>query len=603
MTEPREPAFPQPEGTTPVVPSSPAGEWPQPPAAASFPPPPTPGGAFAGTVPPLPPLPGVPPVPPPLPPAAEPTWADPAGAAARPTWSDPVPEAPDEAVAPSWAEPSAAEQTPAVSAHSAEPSASEPGAPQTTEAAEPVPVAVWGTPSPVEPEPAAGAASEESPVAEALPVPDAVVAPDDQSVPATVETEPAPIASWGEPTASSAPSADAAPTWTQPVSQEAAPVPAWSAVPGDAESTAPSDLAEAAVAAPEAPAVPEAPVSATPVPEPIAAAEPEASAEAASVVDEPSVGVDDAQVDGAQALPVADEPEAPADVAAQAPSAALPSVPAWTQPEPVAPEPIAAQEPDEAAALLPPAPLPAAPMPAPPAPGDWGQPAADGFADDDAIFRPYPGAAVPAAEEQAVSEEERRLAAERAARRAASEAALTATVAAPGPIAAADAASTPIPEPVAPVTVVKRTTDGFWGSLGLFLVRLVMAGIFGIRGVQMLLDTAAAHKLFSSTVLPMPTTMALVTAVACVLIAVSMVLGLATRYSGLGAALIAGGSLGLVYWGPWSVFVPNQFGFLGEGELLMAVVGLLLLFIGGGGWSLDRGLRSARERDKAERTA
>lgn len=537
MTEPREPEFPQPEGATPVVPSSPAGEWPQPPAAASFPPPPTAGGAFAGAVPPLPPVPGVPPVPPPAP---QPVWADPAGAAATPTWSNPVPE-PVEEPAPTWAEPTAVISTSEPQTEApVDPVVPEASAiPATEDVAEPVPVAVWGTPSPVEPEPAVAepeAASEEPVVAEALPIPEAVVAPDDQSVPATVETEPTPVASWGE-----------------------------SSVPS--------------------PSMDEVPVSATPVPEPVAA-----QTEPTAVIAQPA----------GEAVAEVDEPSATTAAETASATAALPTVPVWTQPEPAQPEPLAAAEP---AVLLPPAPPAVASMPAPPAPDPWSQPAGADLADDEAIFRPYPGAPAPAAEEQAVSEEERRLAAERAARRAASEAALTATIAAPGPMAAADAASTPIPEPVAPVTVVKRTTDGFWGSLGLFLVRLVMAAIFGIRGVQMLLDTTAADKLFSSTVLPMPTTMALVTSVACVLIAVSMVLGLATRYSGLGAALIAGGSLGLVYWGPWSVFVPNQFGFLGEGELLMAVVGLLLLFIGGGGWSLDRSLRSARERDKAERAA
>jgi uncharacterized membrane protein YphA (DoxX/SURF4 family) len=327
----------------------------------------------------------------------------------------------------------------------------------------------------------------------------------------------------------------------------------------------------------------------------------------------------------------------------------LPSVPAWVPPPaPVEPEPVAevappVEAPAEAFAgeggvdaaeptvvapglpLAPPAPpalpaqaFPPAPEPVmtPPAPDStaafqapavvaqaatsvWGDPApsGDSFAEGSDIFRPRPSPER-SADAQAVSEEERRLAAERAARRDARAAAFTApTVAAP---------ATPALQPVvAPVAAAparqKRTTDGAGASLGLFLVRVSLAAIFGIHGVQMLLDSATAQKLFAGTVLPMPATFALVTSIASVLIAVSMLMGLATRFSAAGAALIAAGSLALVYWGSWGVFAPGQFGFLGEGQLLIATVGLLLVFIGGGGWSLDHSLRAARQRDKATR--
>lgn len=342
------------------------------------------------------------------------------------------------------------------------------------------------------------------------------------------------------------------------------------------------------------------------------------------------------------------EPAAPPPVEAapSLPGPSLPSVPAWmAPPTPPAPEPVAdpvvveevatpasADEADEqpqdtapglapAPGLLLPPPPPAhsfPPAPTPPAPEltttegaandevtqvapTWGgtptnEPAVAASSD---IFRPYPGAAAAAATDaQAVTEEERRLAAERAARRDARAAALTATAVAP-----ATPAASPAPAPVVavPTREVRRTTDGFWASLGLFLVRLVMAAIFGIHGVQMLVQTAATQALFGGTILPMPATLGLVTAVASVLIAISMLLGLATRYSAIGAALIGVGSLALVYWGSWGVFAPGQFGFLGEGVLLVTAVGLLLTFIGGGSWSLDHSLRAARHRDKATR--
>ncbi len=211
----------------------------------------------------------------------------------------------------------------------------------------------------------------------------------------------------------------------------------------------------------------------------------------------------------------------------------------------------------------------------------------------DAIFRPPTPTSGPSPEPtrlEPLSEEEQKLAAERAARRDARVAAL----AAPAPM--------PVVAP-APVVVHKRTNDKFWGALGLFLLRLVLAGIFAVRGLNILTDIPAAQAQFATTIIPEPGIMAIVTGVACELIALALLLGLLTRVAGLGIALIAGGALAFVYWGTWSVFVPGRPGFLGEYELLLATVGLLLLLIGGGGWSLDRAFRAGRERDKRERAA
>ncbi len=210
----------------------------------------------------------------------------------------------------------------------------------------------------------------------------------------------------------------------------------------------------------------------------------------------------------------------------------------------------------------------------------------------DGIFRPASPSSSPSPEPtrmEQLSDEEQKLAAERAARRDARAAAL----AAPAPV--------PLATP-APVIVHKRTNDKFWGALGLFLLRIVLAGIFAVRGLNILTDIPAAQAQFAKTVIPQPEIMAIVTGVAAELIALSLLLGLLTRFAGLGIALIAAGALVFVYWSPnWSPFVAGQPGFLGEYELLLAAVGLLLLLIGGGGWSLDRSFRAGRERDKRER--
>ncbi len=216
-------------------------------------------------------------------------------------------------------------------------------------------------------------------------------------------------------------------------------------------------------------------------------------------------------------------------------------------------------------------------------------PPAVAVAPTESIFRaPSPQSPEPRPESsptEELSEEEQKLAAERAARREARAAALAATTPAPAAI----------PEPV---IILTRSTDKFWGAVGLFLLRLVVAAIFAIRGLGILTDIPAAGELFAKTIIPEPQIMAIVTGVASLLIALSMVLGLLTRVSGLGVTLIAAGALAFVYWGNWSPFVAGQPGFLGELELLLAAVGLLFLTVGGGGWSLDRSFRAGRERDR-----
>lgn len=354
---------------------------------------------------------------------------------------------------------------------------------------------------------------------------------------------------------------------------EAAPEPAEEAVVPVAEErtdllAAPIEGAEAyaPVAPAEEPAPSEVPEAVAPVEEPASSEVPEA--------DEPVEDVAPAEVPEA-----AEEPapvEAPEAVETPAPSSS--SGPTYFSAYPEEPT-VAVAEPEtaETQRLV----IADEPVPAPsPAPAD-------------AIFRPPTPTSGPSPEPtrlEPLSEEEQKLAAERAARRDARVAAL----AAPAPM--------PVVAP-APVVVHKRTNDKFWGALGLFLLRLVLAGIFAVRGLNILTDIPAAQAQFATTIIPEPGIMAIVTGVACELIALALLLGLLTRVAGLGIALIAGGALAFVYWGTWSVFVPGRPGFLGEYELLLATVGLLLLLIGGGGWSLDRAFRAGRERDKRERAA
>jgi uncharacterized membrane protein YphA (DoxX/SURF4 family) len=250
--------------------------------------------------------------------------------------------------------------------------------------------------------------------------------------------------------------------------------------------------------------------------------------------------------------------------------------------EPAAEETVAlesAPEEQEPTAVVPQQPV-SYPLPAPPVPTEsiWRQPS------------PSSGPEFEPTRVEQLSDEEQKLAAERAARRDARAVALAAT--APVPLAA--------PEPV---IVHKRTNDKFWGSVGLFLLRLVLAAILAVRGLNILTDIPAAQAQFAQTVIPYPSIMAIVTGVAALLISLSLILGLLTRLSGLGIALIAGGALAFVQWGNWSPFIAGRPGFLGDYELLLVAVGVLLMCIGAGGWSLDRSVRAGRERNKAERAS
>ena len=217
-----------------------------------------------------------------------------------------------------------------------------------------------------------------------------------------------------------------------------------------------------------------------------------------------------------------------------------------------------------------------------------------------------------AARAQADAERER-LVAERAARREARLAALApapepepvAAPAASGPGVAAPAAvgagvgvgaaaASNLPVRTETVTVTQRSTDKFAGSLGLFLLRLVVAAIVGIRGLYHLLNLPATTEMIQGTVLPYPGILAIVLGAAEVAIAIALVFGLLTRLAGLGLILVAGGALGFVLWGPWSPFTGGQAGFAGELELLLVAVGVLFLLVGAGGWSVDHGFRARR---------
>lgn len=161
------------------------------------------------------------------------------------------------------------------------------------------------------------------------------------------------------------------------------------------------------------------------------------------------------------------------------------------------------------------------------------------------------------------------------------------------------------PAAAAPLTRKQRrrltpVTDRFFGSLGLFVLRLTLAVPFGVHGVQKLLGMDEAAAFFESLSffgyqLPVPGPLAIATGVGEVLIAVSLLVGFLTRFAGIGMMIISIGALIMVQWTSMpDLLGPEAVGVAGELELVLAGAGLLVLCIGAGGWSLDRLFRRER---------
>lgn len=235
--------------------------------------------------------------------------------------------------------------------------------------------------------------------------------------------------------------------------------------------------------------------------------------------------------------------------------------------------------------------------------------------DDGTLFRKEAAQPAVGFTNQSVRAEHERLQAERAARRQARLDALNPAPVAPvvpanrpAAVAAADAerraAAPAVREVVTEKIVTTRNTDKFLPSLGLFLLRLVTAAIFGIHGVNKLLNIPATTDMIGRTLLPYPSILAVVVGAAEVAIAIALVFGLLTRVAGLGVVLITVGALVFVLWGQsWSPFAAGEAGFIGELELLLAAVGVLFMSVGAGGWAVDRGFRARRSADRAAREA
>lgn len=435
-----------------------------------------------------------------------------------------------------------------------------------------------------------GAETVVSPLGEGAAVPEVVADPGVHPVPgdvldeSAVSASDAPEPSVDEPVTSEVPppageSASASEPAQSGVSESAsASEPARSGVPESASASepVPSAVPESAPASPAAESVEGGELSPR-APAPEAAVAQTATVSEDESLSRTSIGSSNSTVDDVVVpteSPVAPSADSPAVEGLSAPADAQSGVAdVQTVEVPATPE-----APDDASVAEPAHPL------TPPA----------GAIDPEAEYSPFRDAAATAAVASAAGAETaptaefsqaQMLAAERAERKAARDKAL------------GNVTRTPEPEPTPTPTV--RTTDKFFPSLGLFLVRLVLAGIFGIRAVQHFTNLQMTNDLIAATAIPEPAIMAVVLCAGEMLIALGLLFGLLTRVAGFGVAAIAALALAFVYWGASNPFVAGHFGFSGEYELLLAAVGLLILFTGGGGWGFDRRFRRNRQRRKA----
>jgi uncharacterized membrane protein YphA (DoxX/SURF4 family) len=130
----------------------------------------------------------------------------------------------------------------------------------------------------------------------------------------------------------------------------------------------------------------------------------------------------------------------------------------------------------------------------------------------------------------------------------------------------------------------RHIIDRWDGALGLLVLRIVVAAIFAIRGLQKVQHLDVTKTQFEQIGIPY-------VGVCEVAIAVALIFGIAMRVVGVGIAVIAIGALAYVKWRTGALFTEGQPGFTGELELLLAAVGVMFVGVGGGGWTVDRRFR------------
>ncbi len=291
----------------------------------------------------------------------------------------------------------------------------------------------------------------------------------------------------------------------------------------------------------------------------------------------------DQAADPARFLP----PAAPGPVLAE-PAAPEPAASESIIPEPVVPEP-ATPEPTLSQPTAPPTPwvpegtvdlteAPAVVVPVPPALGPMG----DLYRVDETMTEPVPGTVevdkpVTQPNETVIMPVESVLGDHRAARaRALGEVDRGADVVV-------------APQQFAPPSVYRP-----WPSFVLFVFRIVIAAILGVRATQQMLNFTATKALWAGSILPDPEVVAMVQIIVEYVVAVMLLLGLASRVAGVLIVVLHVVILSFLVWGAANPFTRGVVGFAGEYEVMMTVIGLLFAGVGGGGAAVDGAVHRGR---------
>ena len=144
----------------------------------------------------------------------------------------------------------------------------------------------------------------------------------------------------------------------------------------------------------------------------------------------------------------------------------------------------------------------------------------------------------------------------------------------------------------------RHVNDKFIGSFGLALIRLVLAALLGVRGVQVLWNIPATTAWLTDRSIPYATPIAWALGALLLIITVLLIIGFGVRLAGLLTAALAIAMLVFVQWGYASPFVAGQAGFTGDWDVMVAGVGLAVFCLGSGGWAVDAAMRFNRAKRK-----
>lgn len=154
-----------------------------------------------------------------------------------------------------------------------------------------------------------------------------------------------------------------------------------------------------------------------------------------------------------------------------------------------------------------------------------------------------------------------------------------------------------VPAPVddeLPEQPMPADNDRAVGSIGLFILRIVLAVFVGVRAMQVIFAIPDTDTWLANQRVPFSSIMAWVLGIVLIACTLMLVFGLLTRTAAVLVLAMAVLMLVFVRWGYAPMITQGQVGFLGETDFLIAGMALSLMFLGSGGWAIDGAMRRSR---------